>query len=221
MPFSLTPSTMTRLSALALVLVAAPAFAQPASVSEPALRAELAERFAAEQEVRLRLIASGGFTPDSLAAPSPPLAALLAEMAATDADNLAFVEAVVAEHGWPTPALVGPDGVSATFFIVQHADPEVQERMLPLAEAAWRSGDFSGQQYALLLDRVLVSRGEPQVYGSQPDVAPDGTMSVPVTVDDATLDARRAEVGLGPIADYMDAMRQMYQAAPASESGGR
>ena len=207
---------MKTLFALAL-LVAAPALAQPAAgpaeAADPALRAELAERFAAEQDVRMRLIASGGFAPDSLADPSPALAALLMEMTTTDADNLAFVEAVVAEHGWPTPALVGADGVEAVWAIVQHADSEVQERMLPLAEAAWRAGDLAGGNYALLLDRVLVSRGEPQVYGSQPDVAADGTFAVPATVDDATLDARRAEVGLPPIAEYMEMLRAAY--APA------
>lgn len=215
-----TPSTtaMKLVAALVLLFSAAPAFAQTsAPVAHPEIRAELAERFAAEQDVRMRLIASGGFTPDSLAAPSPALAALLAEMTDIDADNLAFVEAMIETHGWPTPALVGPDGVSATFLIVQHADAEVQERVLPLAEAAWRAGDFMGQQYALLLDRVLVSRGDLQVYGTQADVAPDGTMSIPVTIDNATLDARRAEVGLPPIADYMEMMHQMYRSAPAGE----
>ena len=64
---------------------------------------------------------------------------------------------------------------------------------------------------------MLVGRGEPQVYGSQPDVAPDGTTSIPETIDNATLDARRAEVGLPPIAEYMEMVRQMYQSAPDSE----
>ena len=210
---------MKTLLALALVLLAAPAFAQTAAdpVAEPELRAELVQRFAADQDVRTRLIASGGFVPDSLANPSPALAALLAETMATDADNLARVEEVVAEHGWPTPALVGADGVEAVWAIVQHSNPGVQERMLPMVEAAWRAGDLAGQSYALLLDRVLVGRGEPQVYGTQPDVAADGTISAPATVDDATLDARRAEVGLPPMADYLEMVRQVYQAAPAAE----
>ena len=203
---------MKTVVALAL-FVAVSASAQ--DVAEPALRAELAERFAAEQDVRQRLIATGAFHGDGLSNPTPETAALLAEMAATDADNLAFVEGVVAEHGWPTPALVGEDGVNAVWAVVQHANPEVQERMLPLAEAAWRAGDLPGPSYALLLDRVLVGRGEPQVYGSQPDVAADGTLSAPATVDDATLDARRAAVGLPPMETYLETLRQVYRLAPA------
>ena len=44
-------------------------------------------------------------------------------------------------------------------------------------------------------------------------MAPDGTFSVPPTVDDATLDARRAEVGLPPMATYMAMLEEMYHAA--------
>lgn len=221
-PTSLTrlPSSSTAMklfAALFLFLFAAPAFAQ-ASVAEPELRAELAQRYAAEQDVRMRLIAKGAFSPDSLANPSPEVMALMTEMMTTDANNLAFVETLVAEHGWPTPALIGTDGVDAVFMVIQHSDPATQERMLPLVEAAYRAGNLPGQSYALLLDRVLViSRGEPQVYGTQAAFGPDGEMVLSPTIDDTTLDARRAEVGLPPIAEYFDMMRQMYQAAPASE----
>ena len=204
---------MKTLFALTLVLFTAPAFAQ--DVAEPELRAELVERYAADQDVRQRMIERGAFHPDSLKNPSPQTLSLLMEMMRTDADNLAFVEGVVEEHGWPTPALVGEDGVGAAWSVVQHSNLEVQERMLPLVEAAYRAGEIEGQKYALLLDRVLVGHGEPQVYGSQPDMAADGTFQIPETVDDATLDARRAEVGLGPIDEYMETLREMYGAPSA------
>ena len=153
--------------------------------------------------------------PDSLASPSPALTAVLAEMTQIDADNLTFVEALVRERGWPTRALVGADGVSAVWFIFQHATVEVQERVLPLVEAAWRAGDLPGSKYALMLDRVRLVRGEPQVYGSQPNMAADGSVSVPTTVDPENLDARRAEVGLGPIEEYLQAVREAYGIAAA------
>ncbi|WP_412070099.1 DUF6624 domain-containing protein [Rubrivirga sp. IMCC43871] len=202
-----------KLVLLALALLAAPAIAQ--DVAEPAIRAELVDRLAVEQDVRQRLIATGAFATGALADPTPEVAALLAEMMTTDADNLAFVEALVDAHGWPTPALVGADGVNAAFLIVQHAPPDVQARMLPLAEAAFRAGDLPGQSYALLLDRVLVGRGEPQVYGTQAAPGPDGEMVIAPTVDDATLDARRAEVGLGTAAEYLATLKAVY--APPSE----
>jgi hypothetical protein len=199
---------MKTLIALALLVLATPAFAQ--DVAAPELRAELVERYAADQDVRNRLLERGAFHPDSLQNPSPQTMELLMEMMRTDADNLVFVEGVVAEYGWPTTSLVGADGVDAVWAIVQHSNLEAQERMLPLVEAAYEAGEVEGSQYALLLDRVLKGRGEPQVYGSQPDVAADGTFSIPATVDDATLDARRAEVGLPPIAEYMAMLAEVY-----------
>ncbi|WP_420455477.1 DUF6624 domain-containing protein [Rubrivirga sp.] len=193
---------MKTLAAFALLLATVPAVAQ--DVAEPALRADLLERYAAEQDVRMRLIAAGIAEPDR---------ALLSEMSAIDADNLARVVEIVDTHGWPTPELVGADGVNAAFMIVQHADPATQERMLPLVEAAYRAGDLPGQSYAMLLDRVLVvGRGEPQVYGTQAAFGPDGEMVVSPTIDDATLDARRAEVGLPPVAEYLAMLREAYAA---------
>ena len=219
---------MKVLAALLALFAATPVWAQSspeprtadpstsdAPVAEPELRAELLQRFAAEQDVRARSIPLGGAVPDSLASPSPALTAVLAEMTQIDADNLTFVEALVRERGWPTRALVGADGVSAVWFIFQHATVEVQERVLPLVEAAWRAGDLPGSKYALMLDRVRLVRGEPQVYGSQPNMAADGSVSVPTTVDPENLDARRAEVGLGPIEEYLQAVREAYGIAAA------
>ncbi len=194
---------MKALLASVLLLLAVPAVAQ--DVAQPELRAEFLERLAADQEIRMRLIAAG------IAEPDP---ALLAEMDSVDTANLARVVEIVDAHGWPTPEAVGADGVNAAFLIVQHADLATQERMLPLVEAAYEAGDLPGQSYALLLDRVRVRRGEPQVYGTQTTPVgewEDGEPGILPTVDDATLDARRAEVGLPPIAEYVRMVKAMYQ----------
>lgn len=199
---------MNRLLLLLLLAPAALASA-PHAQTDAALRTELLGRFAADQDVRLRLIAAGIEHPDSL---------LLAEMAATDADNTARVVALVDARGWLTPALVGADGANAAFMIVQHAVPDVQQRMLPLVEAAYHAGDLAGQSYALLLDRVRVDSGGLQVYGTQilpVDRWTDGAPAVAPTDDAAGLDARRATVGLPPLADYLAMIRQLYTPAAA------
>ncbi len=199
---------MKTIFALALLLAALPATAQaPAQASDPGLRAELVDRLARDQDVRQRIIAAGWATPDS---------ALVAQAMAVDAENTARVVEIVDAHGWPTRALVGADGVEAALMLVQHADasPDVQARMLPMIERAYRAGEVPGQSYALLLDRVLAGRGEPQVYGTQAAMGADGEIVLSPTVDDATLDARRAEVGLPPAADYLAMLREAY-AAPS------
>jgi uncharacterized protein DUF6624 len=76
-------------------------------------------------------------------------------------------EKIVAQYGWPSSDLVGVDGTRAAFLIVQHANPALQKEMLPRVRDALRTGDLPGESYALLLDRVLVSEGKKQIYGTQ------------------------------------------------------
>ncbi|MER6578550.1 DUF6624 domain-containing protein [Nonomuraea sp. NPDC001023] len=59
------------------------------------------------------------------------------------------------------------------------------------------------------MDRVRVGEGRPQVFGMQYH-APDGVLRPQPIEDRDRLDERRAEVGLGPHADYDSSMRQQY-----------
>ncbi|OZC04549.1 hypothetical protein BSZ36_02465 [Rubricoccus marinus] len=186
-------------------MLALPAAAQSSpeasGATDPALRSELLSMYEADQAIRQRLIEAGIAEPDS---------ALLAEMVATDAAHLARVVEIVDVHGWPGAALVGMDGSNAAFMILQHGDTATQERLLPLVEAAYRSGDLHGQSYALLLDRVLVGKGEPQVYGTQAGFGAEGEILVSPLADPETVDARRAEVGLPPLAEYLAMLESFY-----------
>lgn len=105
-------------------------------------------------------------------------------------------------EGWFTPDLYGEAGSQAAFLIVQHAGPEHWRRFLSLLEPLARSGRIDAGQYALMHDRLQVSTGAPQRYGSQLTCR-DGRWIL-LTVDAPhELDARRAAVGLEPIADYL------------------
>ncbi len=174
------------------------------AVSKPALRQELLERVAKDQAIRHELIAKGAEHPDP---------AVLERMRAIDASNLARMKEIVREHGWPGPELVGRDGSEAAFLLVQHADLGFQEEMLPLVEAAYKRGELAGQDYALLLDRVRVGQGKPQVYGTQarpPSEWKDGEPALEPIEDEAHVDERRAEVGLPPLAEYLKLLKTTY-----------
>ena len=85
--------------------------------------------------------------------------------------------------------------------------------MLPLVEKAYRSGGLSGQSYALLLDRVLVGEGKPQVYGTQAKRFEEWKGREPALEpieDEANVDRRRAEVGLFPLSEYREMLRRFY-----------
>ena len=61
------------------------------------------------------------------------------------------------------------------------------------------------QDLALLIDRIRVRNGEPQLYGSQLhwDESAGAPIFFPIE-DPANVNARRAEVGLGPIEEYAE-----------------
>jgi hypothetical protein len=125
-------------------------------------------------------------------------------MRAIDSANTTWLKGVVAEHGWPGRSLVGRDGADAAYLITQHAvhDAPFQAEALRLMEAAYQAGEMEGRQVAYLTDRVAVQAGKPQRYGSQFKIHDDGIVLDPIE-DSATVDLRRAAIGLAPLAEYV------------------
>jgi hypothetical protein len=121
-----------------------------------------------------------------------------------DADRAARLDEIMDEYGWPTPELVGADAVTAAWAIAQHADFDVafQRKALGLMTAAVESGDADPGELAYLTDRVAVNSGEDQTYGTQVACAGGEVTPAVGLVDPDTVDQRRAEVGLDPLAEY-------------------
>jgi len=168
------------------------------------LRRELVQMFQADQDIRNKLIQAG------MASPDPVLQARMGEL---DAANTTRLQEIVAEYGWPDPALVGFDGAEAAFTLLQHAEYVVQKQLYPLLEAAYKSKRAAGQSYALLTDRILVKEGKPQIYGTQARPTQEWVNREPVFFDiedEANVDQRRAEVGLPPLAKYTEMIRTLY-----------
>jgi hypothetical protein len=171
---------------------------------DTALTAELLRRVTADQAAREKLVTAmqAGATPD---------AALFHEVMTIDSSNARWLKETVARHGWPDRDVVGGDGARAAFLLVQHADHDTafQAAMLPALEAAFRRGQASGQSVALLTDRIAVARKEPQVYGSQTKTT-DGRLTFEPIKDSAGVDARRAQMGLPPLAEYRRVLDSVY-----------
>jgi hypothetical protein len=61
----------------------------------------------------------------------------------------------------------------------------------------------------LKADRVCVNRGRGQLYGTQ--FTQEDGKHIPRTIEDeANIDARRAEVGMGPLSEQIELMYQKY-----------
>ena len=137
--------------------------------------------------------------------------AVLFRFMRADSARTLRLKQIVASHGWPTPALVGKDGVEAAWLIVQHSpDYAWQEQMLPVLKRSAAAGEIRQTDVALLTDRVLVHRGKPQRYGNSFSIKNGRLVADPIE-DIGGLDARRAALGLPPMAEYARQLGEMYK----------
>ena len=66
------------------------------------------------------------------------------------------------------------------------------------------------QDYALLFDRVLVSDGKPQIYGTQAKLENNKLTFYPIK-DATKADKRRKKIGLPPLAEYLKELEEIYR----------
>ncbi len=121
----------------------------------------------------------------------------------TDSLNQLKVAAILDKYGWLSAEEATTEGSGALFLVVQHAELPMQEKYLPMMREAVKNGKASGGNLALLEDRVAMRQGRKQIYGSQVRRDNGGPYYVYDIEDPAGVDKRRAEVGLGPLADYL------------------
>ena len=120
-----------------------------------------------------------------------------------DAINLEKVTKIIDEHGWLGADIIGKQGNSALFLVIQHSDLETQLKYLPIMREAVAKGNARGSSLALLEDRTALRQGKRQTYGSQIGTDPEtGKHYVLPLEDPDNVDKRRAEVGLGMLAGY-------------------
>jgi hypothetical protein len=162
------------------------------TLTDPGLRQELQERFAADQRARQ----------DYLAAPRDPAVARRVDQ--LDAQNLDWLKALVRDRGIPTAAQVGENGVRWAWLLVQHADrdPGLQATVLPMFVERYDAGELSGDDIARLTDRILHAQGKPQRFGTQFNWL-SGQFERRQAGEIAEIDAHRRELGLMPLTDYV------------------
>jgi len=141
--------------------------------------------------------------------------ALMEKQAETDGRNMKRLTEIIEQYGWPGKSLVGKDGSLTAFLIVQHGGLEDQKKYFPLLKEAVGKGEAEPAHAAYLEDRILMLEGKKQIYGTQlrRDEATQKLELWPVE-DEEHLDARRATLGLEPIAEYLKRFGLEYKARP-------
>lgn len=156
-------------------------------ISMPDLRKRLLSMAARDQSVRL---GSGSHE---------------LNMGDVDGENHQAIKEIVSTGGFPSVDEVGRDGVRAAWLVIQHAsvDPELQFKVLQDVEERLSMGEVSGEQFALLYDRVALQfHHQKQKYGTQ--LYPGAESATPFPIDQSeTVDERRASLGMMPLKDYL------------------
>jgi hypothetical protein len=122
--------------------------------------------------------------------------------------NAARLKPIVEAHGWPTRSAVGDDASHAAWLVLQHAigHPALQRDCLVLLQAL-PEAEVDPVEVGMLEDRIRVFEGRGQLLGTQFDWDADGEMSpLPIEAPEQ-VDARRAAIGLRPLAEEIEARR--------------
>lgn len=124
-------------------------------------------------------------------------------MGMKDSINLIKVMKILDERGWLGKNIVGEQGNKTLFLVIQHADLKYQQKYLPVMREAVKNGNANAGNLAYLEDRVALREGRRQIYGSQSAKnKKTNKMYISPMIDPDNVDKRRAEVGLGTMAEY-------------------
>ncbi|MDR3693905.1 DUF6624 domain-containing protein [Mucilaginibacter sp.] len=125
--------------------------------------------------------------------------------ASSDSINELKAKAVVNKYGYPGYTLVGKS--SDTFFwIIQHCDDDItfQERVLALMKTEVAKNNASKENYAYLVDRVLVNKHQKQIYGTQVRFDTVTRKSAPFPLKyPKSVNKLRKKMGLEPLEAYL------------------
>lgn len=129
-------------------------------------------------------------------------------MGTKDSINLIKVMKILDERGWLGKNVVGNQGNKTLFLVIQHADLEYQQKYLPMMREAAKNGNADPGNLAYLEDRVALREGKKQIYGSQSTKnKKTNKICIAPMIDPDNVDKRRAEVGLGTMAEYAAKMK--------------
>ena len=127
----------------------------------------------------------------------------------TDSTNLASVSRILDTYGWPSG--LSDAANKAIFLVIDHSDLKTMNKYIGLFRDAVEKGYLSMNDLVTMEDRMLMNAGKPQKYGTQAYSLVENGKTViyiwPVEEPDK-LDALRKSVGLIPIEDYLEIVRQ-------------
>jgi hypothetical protein len=123
------------------------------------------------------------------------------------------LDEIFKKYGFPGYDLVGKEGSGNFWLMVQHSDhdPEFQQHVLEKMKIEVDKDNAEASTYGLLVDRVNLNTGQPQIYGTQVTYNTEICQAYPKNLaDSANVNERRKSIGLPPIEEYLNQMTQMH-----------
>lgn len=122
-----------------------------------------------------------------------------------DSIVLAEVLDIIELFGWIGKNRVGEKANLTIWLVIQHAPLEIQEKHLPDLKASVMKEESDGWCLAYLEDRILMRKGEEQIYGTQTLYNQEtGKFHIYPIKDAENVNSRRSEIGLESIEEYAE-----------------
>lgn len=135
-----------------------------------------------------------------------------------DKQNQAVISELLSKYGWPERKwFKSTQAKQIIFLVIQHAPVEYQQRYFPILVEASERGDIPKGAVAIIHDKILISRGEKQRYGTQIKMNDSGEAEFYPIEDEPSLALRRKVVSLPPIAEYAKLFGVKYDIQAQSE----
>jgi hypothetical protein len=172
------------------------------SGQHPRVSKQLAQMEARDQKVRTRWLKVRGKAGED---------EIQREMEETDQALTNELKELVEKFGWPTFEVAGYAGSEAALLILSHSpDHDYQRKMLPELSQMAEEGRIMGEKLALIIDKLLISEGKPQRFGTQFSFR-DGKLEMDPVEDLEHLEELRSKYALMPLEEYRRGLEKVYK----------
>lgn len=118
--------------------------------------------------------------------------------------NIKKIRHLLDSSGWPEPTESGERGNRTICNVLQHADQNTREHYIPMMKKAVLDKKLEARFLVRAEDRLATDRGQLQIYGGQMKYYPETkSFNVWPVFDPENVDKRRAEIGLGPLDEFL------------------
>ncbi|MEP7168777.1 MAG: DUF6624 domain-containing protein [Bacteroidota bacterium] len=133
-------------------------------------------------------------------------------MKEVDRNHAEALKAILTKFGtYPSMDKVGEEGAHNFWTLVLHQDRDtaLQKQVVVWMKIPVDQGNASPNDYAYLVDRILVNAGDKQVYGTQCFYDETKKMYVPHPLQEpGETDKRREQMQLPPLAEYVKLLNE-------------